>query len=619
MTSTQRYVVGIDAGGSKTLAALADGQGRVLRTARGPGANLVVHGEEAAAAALEEVLGALEAPQIDALCLGMAGAGRAGDAHVAQTILARLGVRCPLRVVPDAFVALVAGAPERQGIVVVSGTGSLAWGADGAGAEARSGGWGHLLGDEGSAYWLGHAAVRRGIRAADGRGPETQLGPRILDRLELDRPQDLVAWFYDQESSRSRVAALAPVVEEASEAGDEGARELLDEAALHLSRAARSVETKLNFSGSVPLVLAGGAFRACPSLAERLHRALGPGPFEPRPWVEDPVEGAVALALDLLETGRESTLVPPAALSEASSSRWAALETEQQHAKARDLDLLSTVDLVTLLINEDRAGLQAALAQRAEIARLAGWLAEAHEAGGDLILVGAGTSGRLGILEAAECPPTFGTDPQRVRAFMAGGSEAVFEAVEGAEDNRDAGTEVGRAVRSVDLIVGISASSVTPYALAALAAASVQGARTALITCASRSGLEESADLVLALGTGPEVLTGSTRLKAGSATKAVLNAVTTAAMVRTGKVYGSWMVDLRRGSAKLRDRAERIVAVAAGWDAAAAREVLRDCDGDVKLAIVRARTGVSAARAGAALEAAGGHVRAALGELGDDV
>jgi N-acetylmuramic acid 6-phosphate etherase len=291
---------------------------------------------------------------------------------------------------------------------------------------------------------------------------------------------------------------------------------------------------------------------------------------------------------------------------------WAALPTEAPHPASRDLDLLSTQEAVTLLLEEDRRGIERVLAKSAALALAATWVAETLERGGDVVLVGAGTSGRLGILEAAECPPTFGTDARRIRAEMAGGREAVFAAREGAEDRAEEGEAIARQLREGDLLIAISASSVTPFARGALAGARSRGLRTALLTCASDEGVGPLADLVIALDTGPEILTGSTRLKAGSATKAALNAITTAAMIRLGKVYENFMVDLKQGSEKLRDRAVRIVGVAGRLEAAEAERLLAACDGEVKTAIVAARLGVGPPEARARLKATAGHLRAAL-------
>ncbi len=294
------------------------------------------------------------------------------------------------------------------------------------------------------------------------------------------------------------------------------------------------------------------------------------------------------------------------------ASRWRGLATEARHPATGQLDTFSTEEAVAALLEEDRRGLEAACHHTRRIARAADWVAEALEAGGDVVFAGAGTSGRLGILEAAECPPTFGTDPQRIRAVIAGGPDAVFRSREGAEDREDLGADAVDGLGPGDLAIGLSASSVTPYVQGALAAAKKQGARTVLLTCAAPHGLDDHADLVVALETGPEVLTGSTRLKAGSATKAALNAVTTAAMVRLGKVFENLMVDLSPGSAKLRDRAVRIVQAATGSTADSASRLLREAGGEVRTAIVMGRCRTSAGEARRRLEAAGGHVRGAL-------
>jgi N-acetylmuramic acid 6-phosphate etherase len=291
---------------------------------------------------------------------------------------------------------------------------------------------------------------------------------------------------------------------------------------------------------------------------------------------------------------------------------WAGLPTEARHPGSRDLDRLPADEAVALLLAEDRRGIEAALRQREGIARAAEWLAEALAGGGSVLFAGAGTSGRLGVLEAAECPPTFGTDPERIRAVIAGGPEAVFAAREGAEDREDEGRRAAAGLGRGDLLIALSASSVTPYPRGALLEARERGARTVLLTCAGPAGLSGLADLVLALETGPEVLTGSTRLKAGSATKAALNAITTAAMVRLGKVFENWMVDLRPGSAKLRDRSLRIVAEAGGVPRERAEKLLAEAGGEVKTALVMARLGVGPEDARRRLAATGGAVRRAL-------
>ncbi len=291
---------------------------------------------------------------------------------------------------------------------------------------------------------------------------------------------------------------------------------------------------------------------------------------------------------------------------------WRDLHTEAHHPLSNKLDLLGTYEVASRLLTEDQLGLMKTRDSLREIADAAARFADTLAAGGDVVFAGAGTSGRLGVIEAAECPPTFGTDPQRIRAVIAGGPDAVFRSQEGSEDRAEDGRRDVGELGPEDLLIGLSASSVTPYVRAALDQARERGTGTILITCAAGEGLEDSADLVLALDTGPEVLAGSTRLKAGSATKAVLNAITTAAMVRLGKVYDGMMVDLKLSSAKLRDRALRIVETVGGVDRDDAERLLAVADDEVKTAIVMARRGLSAGGARDRLAAASGQLRPVL-------
>src|SRR5437879_3756813 len=255
---------------------------------------------------------------------------------------------------------------------------------------------------------------------------------------------------------------------------------------------------------------------------------------------------------------------------------------------------------------EDRRAVLAVARVRRQIAAAVDAIVAALGGGGRLFFVGAGTSGRLGVLEAAECPPTFGTPPRLVQAIMAGGRPAVFRSREGAEDDaRAAARAVGARVRHGDVVVGVSASGVTPFVRAALAAARRRGARTVLVACNPTTTRAAPADVIIAPAPGPEVLAGSTRLKAGTATKLVLNTLTTAAMARLGKVYGNRMVDVQPRSRKLRARAARLVAEIGGVSPARARRLLAAARSRVPVAIVMARRQLSADAAARALRAAG--------------
>ena len=296
----------------------------------------------------------------------------------------------------------------------------------------------------------------------------------------------------------------------------------------------------------------------------------------------------------------------------------ASLVTEGFLPESRDLDTLDVPGILRVIHDQDLRVAPAVGACLPEIARVVEGVVAAFRAGGRLLYLGAGTSGRLGILDASECPPTFGTDPAEVVGIIAGGPESVFRAREGAEDDAEAGRAAidGHGVTSADAVVGVAASRRTPFVQAGLARAREIGAFTALVTCnPDRSRVEEESggpDVVVAPVLGPEVVAGSTRMKAGTAQKMVLNMITTAAMVRRGKTLGNLMVDLRPGSAKLVERSRRIVMKAAGTDYAGAMALLDAAGGRVKTALVMGLRGVDAGEADRLLRVADGFVRRAL-------
>ena len=291
--------------------------------------------------------------------------------------------------------------------------------------------------------------------------------------------------------------------------------------------------------------------------------------------------------------------------------------TERRNPRTQSIDVASPREIVALLNAEDAAVPGAVAAQAGELARVIELAEAAFRGGGRLLYVGAGTSGRLGVLDAAECPPTFGTPPGMVVGIIAGGAPALVRSVEGAEDDVNAGLAVmdERQVGVGDLVVGIAASGTTPYVRAALSRAQTLGARTALVTCAEPPALLlETCDVCVVLRVGPEVVTGSTRMKAGTATKLALNTITTGAMIRLGKVYGNLMVDLRAWNDKLVDRSERIVMETTGLGRAEARAAIDAADGRVKVAIVMARRGVARDEAERLIEEHQGRLRPIVGD-----
>ncbi|PRX40486.1 N-acetylmuramic acid 6-phosphate etherase [Planifilum fimeticola] len=290
------------------------------------------------------------------------------------------------------------------------------------------------------------------------------------------------------------------------------------------------------------------------------------------------------------------------------------LTTERENDKSAGLDEMSALEIVTLMNGEDRTVAEAVRKALPVIAEAVEAIVASFKAGGRLIYAGAGTSGRLGVLDASELPPTFGVDPSRAVALLAGGRDAVFQAKEGAEDDAEAGRRDLQGIRleSRDAVVGISASGRTPYVIGALEYAKEIGAKAISLSCNRPARMSSIADVAIEVVTGPEVLTGSTRLKAGTAQKMVLNMLSTAAMVRLGKTYKNLMVDVKPTNEKLVDRARRILMKATGVSYEEADRALKAADLQVKVALVMIQTGSTAEEARARLEASGGFVRAAV-------
>jgi len=290
--------------------------------------------------------------------------------------------------------------------------------------------------------------------------------------------------------------------------------------------------------------------------------------------------------------------------------------TEQRLAASKTLDRMTALEIVQLMNREDRKVAEAVERELPAIARAVDAIVAAMGAGGQLIYIGAGSSGRMGVLDAAEVPPTFGISQETIRAFIAGGRYAVTGAVEGAEDAAQAGVIALRAaiVGKGDVVVGIAASGTTPYVLAAIKYARGRGATTITITSNEDMPLAQLAEIAINVEVGAEVLTGSTRLKAGTAQKMVLNMLSTAAMVRLGHVYENLMIDAVMSNKKLQGRAVRILMEASGAEVSAAEDALRAAEHDMRVGLVMLKMGVGAAEARKKLAAAGGDLRRALGE-----
>lgn len=297
-------------------------------------------------------------------------------------------------------------------------------------------------------------------------------------------------------------------------------------------------------------------------------------------------------------------------------SKWQSLPTEAINPSSLDIDKLSPEDLVELMMSEDRKMLAAVQRERERIALGVEMIANALRKGGRVVFVGAGTSGRLGVLESAEMPPTFSTDPLLVQAVMAGGREAMFAAKEGVEDDYEEGARSMTRTKTSkkDVVIGVSASGMTQFVRGALTRARKAGARIIFVTCDPGTELQTFVDLTIAPSVGAEIIAGSTRLKAGTATKLVLNMLTTGAMIRIGKTYGNLMIDVHSGSEKLKDRARRIVNIVTGLEYDEADKLLKRAHWNVKAAIVMLKTGLPYPKAISRLRKAHDSMREALGE-----
>jgi N-acetylmuramic acid 6-phosphate etherase len=299
-----------------------------------------------------------------------------------------------------------------------------------------------------------------------------------------------------------------------------------------------------------------------------------------------------------------------------SRSKWQSLPTEAINPATLGIDKLSPADIIEAMLNEERKMLTAVHREKERIAVGVEIITHALRHGGRIVFVGAGTSGRLGVLESAEMPPTFGTQKDLVQAIMAGGRDGLLRAIEGVEDNYEEGARsVNRLLPTKkDVVIGVSASGMTPFVRGSLTRARRAGSKIIFVTCDPRTELQTFVDVTIAPAVGPEVIAGSTRLKAATATKIVLNMLTTASMIRIGKTYGNLMVDLQVGSEKLRDRARRIITIVTGLDYDEADKLLRRARWDVKAAIVMQKTKLPYARALTRLRKAHDFVRDAIGE-----
>jgi N-acetylmuramic acid 6-phosphate etherase len=525
------FVLGIEGGGTKTIALLADARGRILkRTQLGP-LNLKLASDRQILAVFRKFK-----PTRAAICL--AGCRTEADRQRVRQLSRRAWPNAEVLVGSDLDSGFAAAfGVKKPGIVIISGTGSVVFGRNGAGEVARAGGWGHLLGDHGSAYWIALTGLRNAMRDYDRRG---RVNPRVLRRLSLNSYDQLVDWI--QQARKDEVASLA------SEFVDDDAGLML-QAASFLAQDCHAVAQKLGLD-KPHVVLGGGVLqhhRKLAMLVGNRIRTMLPG-AKVDVLHRDTAVGALILAglapKSVSSENRETENLPA---------------TELRNPRTTDLHKRNVSRLIDTMLDEEAQVIPALRANKRTIVRAINTIVAALKRGGRLFYIGAGTSGRLGVLDASECQPTFSTGPEMVQAVIAGGAPALHSAVEAAEDDPFAGAEAirNRGVGRRDVVVGIAASGSTPFVVGAMDEAKRRGAKTFLLCFSKPSHVHHE---LLFFNTGPEIITGSTRLKAGTATKLVLNMLTTISMIRLGKVVSNLMVDVKPTNEKLCARACRIVA-----------------------------------------------------------
>ena len=585
MKSGER-ILGVEGGGTKTAWVLvetvagadaASCEFRVIEQGKLPPSNFRLTTPDRLRSILSEL-----PRQIDRAGVFLAGCRTAEDRRSLEQICLEVWANAKIVTGSDRDSGLAAALDHCDGIVVNAGSGSSVTGRRGDRIE-RVGGWGHILGDAGGAYILSIQALRLVLRERDLNRREMNFAAKVLHALSLNNLDELVRWV--RTADKKEIAMLAPVVFEAANEGDGRMMEIIEQGASVLCEYTEAVAARLHLLAP-KVALIGGLFHRDSIYTHAFRRRLKKNLPDARVAVAERASelGAAWLAAEM----RDQVIFHPK-LSDNELDDLAAALTEQRNPRSENLEKLSPRELVELFVDEEKYVQDALRNSSADLVRAVEIVAEALRKGGRLFYVGAGSSGRIGVLDASEIPPTFGAAPELVQGVIAGGVTALYRTAEGAEDDQTAGALAidERRTRDPDVVIGITASGRTPFVMGALERAKSFGARTILLTCnpavvavVTASGQSRSAfaaadlDLVITLAVGPEIVTGSTRLKAGTATKVALNMVSTGAMVALGKVRGNLMLDLHTTSTKLRDRAVRVVADLRKCDYASARNLL---------------------------------------------
>ncbi len=612
------YFIGIDGGGTSTKFALVDANLTLLSSAESGSGNPNIVGLEAARAALQEgvsaVLQAANLPlsALSGIGAGLAGLDRPADHARFNELFAALFPNVPVVLDNDAVPVLYAASGRAFGIVTISGTGMIALGVNEQGQRGRAGGWGHYV-DRGSGYVIARDALQALFSAYD-RGEESALGAAVLAKLGLAAIPDLVSWLYTPERRVNDVAALAADVVYAAEAGDLMAIRIVSDAAQALVDATATVAERLNFGDQpFPVVRSGSLLTRAPILHHLFVESLQS--LYPRAYVIH-AEYSAQIGAAMMSMTAQGVAFPSPQFTNPDHGRLPPRRaTERRHLLTHNAHRRPTLDFLTVMNIEDGRIPHLIQPLLPDLAALIEAAAARFKQGGRLIYVGAGTSGRLAVLDAAECIPTFSTTAEQVVAVLAGGEAAFTQAVEGAEDDAEGGAAaiIALNVGALDTVIGIAASGGTPFVIGALEAANQRAALTGCIVNVVDSPIAARAAHPLCIPTGAEALMGSTRLKAGTAQKLALNMLSTGVMLRVGRIYENLMTDMRAANLKLRERAAVIVAEAANLDLAQAREILSACDGEMKTAILAACRNLSPSEARARLAEANGDLGTLLG------
>jgi N-acetylmuramic acid 6-phosphate etherase len=601
-----------DAGATHTRAGLYAEDRTLLAESEGPGANPVVLGVHESIARLQlQGTQLLHGRSFEELYIaaGISGAGRGASCGEIARELSREFSPVAVRVTNDLVPLVFANTFNRNAILVIAGTGSSVYAQSAQGDSTLVGGRGTAFGEPGSAYHIANLALQAAARAHDGIDSETELVERLTNAAGLNKFDDLVGWLVDGDK-KSFAGLAATVVAAAEEDDDRAAQVCMQIAANELAAQSDAARKKLGLLPSTTVLLNGGMFEHGTYYQEVFADALATTSSTASPALAELRSHRAVLELALTQH------VPKDVHEEAGRIRRGSPQADGE-PEEEYLDDLSPYDIVSRMLYGGGDLRELVSGQSKLIANVIHAVTIAYIRGGRLIFIGAGTSGRLGVLDASECPPTFGVDPERVIGIIAGGEAALRISVEGAEDDREQAVADLQALQPRlgpnDVVVGIAASGTTPYVHAALDYAKTLEAVTALVACNPAASIQ--ADHRILLDTGPEAIAGSTRLNAGTATKMVLNIISTGTMTRVGLVYRGRMVGMKPVNAKLRARAVRIVGELGPTNAERAKDLLDEAKGSIAVAIIMARDNCSAAVATNVLKSANGSLRKLFEEM----